>query len=163
MFNADLSPSQRARLALEDLFADYAACLDEDRLEEWPDFFTDDAAYTLYPRENYEDGYPIALFSCTNKRQLQDRITSHRKANIFPFHWNRHVMSGLRILEVGDAAVKATSNYAIFQTRQDGESKLFQVGQARDTIVKTPEGLKFAERTIIYDTSRVQTLFVTPI
>jgi len=27
------------RLELEALYADYAACLDEERFEEWPDFF----------------------------------------------------------------------------------------------------------------------------
>ncbi|MEO0410741.1 MAG: aromatic-ring-hydroxylating dioxygenase subunit beta [Pseudomonadota bacterium] len=163
MFDTDLSAKQRARLALEDFFADYVACLDEDRLEEWPGFFTEDATYSLFPRENYDSGFPIALFSCTNNRQLQDRITSHRKANIFPFHWNRHIISSLRITALENDKVETTSNYAIFQTRQDGESKLFQVGQARDEIVATSDGLKFKSRTIIYDTSRVQTLFVTPI
>lgn len=163
MFETALSPTQRARLALEDFLADYVACLDEDRLEDWPNFFTEDASYTLYPRENFDGGYPIALFSCTNKRQLQDRITSHRKANIFPFHWNRHILSSLRIVSLEEDHVETTSNYAIFQTRQDGESKLFQVGEARDTIVREDGALKFRERTIIYDTSRVQTLFVTPI
>ncbi|MEM1020442.1 MAG: aromatic-ring-hydroxylating dioxygenase subunit beta [Sphingomonadales bacterium] len=163
MFDTELSPTQRARLALEDFYADYVACLDEDRLEDWPDFFTEDASYVLYPRENEDGGYPIALFSCENKRQLQDRITSHRKANIFPAHWNRHVISSLRVTALGGDQVETTSNYAIFQTRQDGESKLFQVGQARDKIVRDNSGLKFQSRHIVYDTSRVQTLFVTPI
>lgn len=163
MFTTDLSPKERARLALEDFFADYVACLDEDRLEEWPEFFTQDASYTLFPRENFDGGYPIALFSCTNQRQLHDRITSHRKANIFPFHWNRHIISSLRITALSDERIETSSNYAIFQTRQDGDSKLFQVGQARDVIVMGADGLKFKSRTIIYDTSRVQTLFVTPI
>ena len=32
------------RLELEQLYTDYAHCLDADELERWPDFFTDDCS-----------------------------------------------------------------------------------------------------------------------
>ena len=35
------------RLELEELYAEYVACLDEERLEEWPEFFTEDAVYDV--------------------------------------------------------------------------------------------------------------------
>lgn len=143
--------------------ADYVACLDEDRLEEWPDFFLEDGHYGVYPRENVEAGYELGLFTCENRRQILDRVTAHRKANVFPAHWNRHLISSIRILSSSQDEVEASSNYLILQTRQDGETTLFQAGKALDTYSRTGEDLIIKSRKIIYDTSRVKTLFVTPI
>ena len=53
----------RLRLELEDLFAAYAACLDDGELERWPEFFTDDCRYEIIPRENFERGLPVAEYS----------------------------------------------------------------------------------------------------
>ena len=38
------------RLRLEALAADYVHCIDEDRLEDWPDFFTEDGTYRVTSR-----------------------------------------------------------------------------------------------------------------
>src|SRR5690606_25857392 len=46
------------QLRLERFNADYAATIDDDRLEEWPEFFTDDCLYVVTHRESYEAGYP---------------------------------------------------------------------------------------------------------
>jgi anthranilate 1,2-dioxygenase small subunit len=59
----------------------YVSTLDNDRLEEWPDLFTDDYLYEIVPRENDASGLPIGLIHCDNKRMLHDRVTSLRQAN----------------------------------------------------------------------------------
>jgi anthranilate 1,2-dioxygenase small subunit len=50
----DLERDLALRLRIEALMADYAHCIDEDRLEEWPDFFTEDGRYRVTSRENHE-------------------------------------------------------------------------------------------------------------
>ena len=45
------------RLALGDLNAAYADCIDDDRLEEWPDFFVEDCRYLITSRESHDAGY----------------------------------------------------------------------------------------------------------
>ena len=42
------------REAADDLMNDYCELIDSDRLEEWLDLFTEDASYTVIPRENVE-------------------------------------------------------------------------------------------------------------
>ena len=153
----------RARLRLEEFYAEYVACLDEDRLEQWPDFFVEDCTYGVWPRENWDAGLPIPLFLCVNRRQLQDRVIAHREANIFPVHWNRHLISSLRIGTAAEGVLTVSANYAIVQTRQDGESFLYQVGRCHDRIVEIDGNLRFKERKVVYDTHRVRTLFVTPV
>jgi 3-phenylpropionate/cinnamic acid dioxygenase small subunit len=40
------------RFAVADLYASYAACIDDGRFEDWPELFTDDAWYRIVAREN---------------------------------------------------------------------------------------------------------------
>jgi anthranilate 1,2-dioxygenase small subunit len=44
------------RLGIAELIAAYADCIDDDRLEEWPDFFVDDCRYLVTDRESHEAG-----------------------------------------------------------------------------------------------------------
>jgi 3-phenylpropionate/cinnamic acid dioxygenase small subunit len=71
------------RLDVEELYAAYVACLDEERFEEWPEFFTDDAIYRIIPRENFERGLPIATLHCESKGYLQDRVVAIRQTRVF--------------------------------------------------------------------------------
>ena len=43
----DLDRHMALRLQIDSLMADYAHCIDEDRLEEWPEFFTSDGIYRV--------------------------------------------------------------------------------------------------------------------
>jgi len=70
------------RLELHELYADYAACLDSDTLERWPDFFTEECAYRITSAENYEAGLPLGLIYATSKNMLKDRVSALRQANI---------------------------------------------------------------------------------
>jgi anthranilate 1,2-dioxygenase small subunit len=69
----DLAAIQR-RLEIEQLYTAYAHCLDDDRLEEWPDFFTEDCAYRVTSAENFEAGLPLGIIYATSKNMLIDRV-----------------------------------------------------------------------------------------
>lgn len=158
-----LSPRLYDRLLVEEFHADYVACLNELRLDEWPEFFTEDGQYGLWSRENWDADLPVPMFLCRNRRQMKDRITSYREANIYPDHWNRHLISATRIVESSADTIVAASNYAVLQTRQDGESFVYQTGRCKDRFHRTGDQLLLRERTMIYDTMAVRTLFVLPV
>lgn len=158
-----VSPRIADRLLVEEFLADYAACLDEVRLEDWPGFFTEDGSYGLWSRENVDAGLPAPMFLCTNQRQMKDRVTSYREANIYPDHWNRHLISAVQIVGSDAATIEANSNYAVLQTRQDGESFIYQAGRCFDHFVRDGERLLLKRRKIVYDTLAVRTLFVLPV
>jgi anthranilate 1,2-dioxygenase small subunit len=150
------------RLRVEELLARYERSIDDNDLESWPDFFTDDCEYGIWPRENDEAGLPMPLMLCRGRGMLQDRVLAHREANIFAPHVYRHFHSGL-IVGQGELGITARSNYLVVQTLQDGESRIYQTGRVTDTIVEDDGRLLFARRRVVYDTLRVQTLLVTPI
>jgi len=141
----------------------YVNALDNDRLEAWPDFFVEDCLYEIVPRENDDAGLPIGIIHCTNQRMLRDRVVSLRHANIFEEHSYRHMTSGLTILEQSADEVRTESSYIVVQTLTNGESCIYQAGRYLDRVVRRSGGWRYAEKRVIYDTSRVQTLLATPI
>jgi anthranilate 1,2-dioxygenase small subunit len=155
------------RDAVEELLHAYVQCIDDDRLEEWPGFFTENCVYRIVPRENVEQGLPIALMSCDSRGMLQDRVVAHRKANLFAPHVYRHLVSAIRITEQNDGIVTVRSNYAVFRTSLDpvhyGTTEVYSVGEYRDKVVFVDGAARFQERIVIVDTSRIQSLLVTPL
>jgi anthranilate 1,2-dioxygenase small subunit len=141
----------------------YISALDNDRLEDWPSFFTEDCLYEIVPKENDDAGLPVGIIHCTNQRMLRDRVVSLRNANIFEAHSYRHFVSGLVILAEAEDAVETESSYVVVQTRTDGESFVYQAGRYLDRVVRVGGSWRYARKRVIYDTSRVQTLLATPI
>jgi anthranilate 1,2-dioxygenase small subunit len=141
----------------------YVSVIDCDRLEEWPDLFTEDGLYEIVPKENADLGLPIGIIHCFGLPMLRDRVVSLRKANVFEPHVYRHMTSGLEFTRVDSDTVDMQSNYVVVQTLTDGESPVYQAGRYFDQVVRTPKGWRYQRKRAVYDTSRVQTLLATPI
>ena len=141
----------------------YVTVIDADRLEEWPDLFIEDCIYEIVPKENVDLGLPMGIMHCFGRPMLRDRIVSLRNANVFEPHTYRHMTSGLEFKLVDKDTVEMQSNYVVVQTLTDGESRVYQAGRYFDRVVRTPEGWRYQSKRAIYDTSRVQTLLVTPV
>lgn len=141
----------------------YVSVIDFDRLEEWPNLFTEDGTYEIVPKENAELGLPMGIMHCFGRPMMRDRIVSLRKANVFEPHTYRHMTSGLEFNQVDKETIEMRSNYVVVQTLTDGESRVYQAGQYFDRVVRTPEGWRYQRKRAVYDTSRVQTLLVTPV
>jgi anthranilate 1,2-dioxygenase small subunit len=78
----------------------YVSVIDTDRLEEWPNFFTEDCVYEIIPKENSDLGLPMGIMHCFGRAMLRDRISSLREANVFEPHTYRHFTSGLELAPV---------------------------------------------------------------
>ena len=59
--------------------AAYAAALDEQRLSDWAEMFTDDAFYVVISRENADRNHPVGLIYCENKGMIHDRAFALEK------------------------------------------------------------------------------------
>ena len=148
---------------VQQLLAEYVEVIDDDRLEQWPELFVDDARYEVVPRENSDRGLPLAAMFCDSKGMLIDRVVSLRQANIYALHYHRHVLSNLRITQRSEAEVQAQCNFVVFQTRVQGETAIYSAGKYLDRIVATDGGLRFKEKRVIFDTYRIYSLMVRPL
>lgn len=159
----DLDRDLALRLRIDSLMADYAHCIDEDRLEEWPDFFTADGLYRVTSRENYDLGLPVNLILCDGTGMFRDRISALRKANIFEPHTYCHMTSSLKILGSDSGGHRTQSNFTIIRTMSEGDMSVFACGKILDHIVEESGALKFKERSVVLESRRIDTLLVIPI
>jgi anthranilate 1,2-dioxygenase small subunit len=148
---------------VDSLNAAYGLCLDDGRLEEWPEFFVDDCLYQVIARENVDNGFPAAVMYCDSKGMLADRVVALRRANVFPEHFSRHLISRAVLTAVDAHVVTAEASYAVLQTRNDGETRIYNAGKYVDRFLVEDGAAMLMSRTCVYDTHRIATLLATPI
>jgi anthranilate 1,2-dioxygenase small subunit len=148
------------RAAVCDLFAEYGALIDAARYDEWLDLFAGQCRYQIIPRENFDRRLPAALVFCDSRAMLEDRIRALREANKYNIHTDRHVIGLPRILDDG-LGVEAA--FAVYQTDQEGETRLFATGLYRDQLERTGSVLKFRDKLVLLDTFAVPSLLATPL
>jgi len=151
------------RADLDALYADYTACLDEERFEDWPGFFTEPCLYKIVPRENFERGLPLATWLCESKGYLQDRVVAIRKTLLFAPRRIRRMVSGLRIIGWDGDALETRASYAAFETLTDETTRVFNVGAYRDKIVDEAGALKFREKICVFDSLLVPNSLIYPL
>jgi 3-phenylpropionate/cinnamic acid dioxygenase small subunit len=151
------------RLELEELYAEYVACLDEERFEAWPEFFTDDAIYRIVPRQNFERGLPIATLHCESKGYLQDRVVAIRQTMVYAPRYMRRLVSNIRILGWQDGWLEVRANYAAFETLGDELTRVFSVGRCHDKLVDVDGNLKFMEKLVIFDSELILNSLIYPL
>jgi anthranilate 1,2-dioxygenase small subunit len=155
---------------VEQLQVDYADCIDEERYQEWPSLFTEQCLYQIISRDNYLKKRPFGFLYCDNRRMLRDRITSMKSANIFEPHTYRHTLSRSKVWEEddgkgggGDGSLLAKTSYTVVRIMHDGAHELFSTGSYQDRIVREDGRLRFKERIVVTDSSRIDALLVIPL
>ncbi len=148
---------------IQQLYADYACAVDSGQWDLWPEFFTEQCVYKLQPRENYERGFPLATLSLTSKGMLKDRVYGISETIFHDPYYQRHVVGAPIVRKVEAGRIYSEANYAVFRTKLDKESTVFNVGRYLDIIVQTPVGLKFTERLCIYDSEMIPNSVIYPI
>ena len=148
------------RAAICDLLAEYGALIDMAKFDEWLDLFAEECRYQIVPGENFDRGLPAALVFCDSRAILEDRIRALREANKYNIHTDRHVIGLPWVFEDG-LALEAP--FAVFQTDQEGETRLFATGLYRDRLESSGQRLKIRDKLILLDTFAVPTLLATPL
>jgi anthranilate 1,2-dioxygenase small subunit len=153
------------RQEVEDFNAAYAAALDEQRLTDWAEMFTDDAFYVVISRENADNGMPVGLIYCDSKRMIYDRAFALENTTMFAPRYLRHLIGNLQILGAdAQGAIRARANYALFQVLYDRpDAKLHQVGAYHDVFRRVDGALKLAERRAIYDSLLIDNALCLPV
>jgi anthranilate 1,2-dioxygenase small subunit len=141
----------------------YARLLDDDRLEDWPNLFIERGVYKVIPRENWQREPKLAILFCDSRAMMNDRISSLRTANIFNIHYPRHVVTNVEVLAARGDEFDVAAAYTVYQTDQEGQTKLFSVGQYLDVITFGEGEPLFREKTAICDTFNIPNLLAIPL
>lgn len=148
---------------LDALNTAYLRCIDDDDVESWPDLFTDPCLYKITTRENFDRAMPLGILECRSRGMLLDRVMCYRKVNVYEPQRYHHQLSGLVAERIDDTHVRCRSNYLVVRTMWNGEMSLFSCGQYLDVVTLTADGARFAERIVVQDSRRVDTLLVIPL
>jgi salicylate 5-hydroxylase small subunit len=153
------------RLRIEELYARYAACLDDGRFEEWPELFTEDCVYKIVPRENYDRGLPLATLSFESKGMLRDRVYAITETLFHEPYYQRHLVSG--ILAAPDARDSAAfvvrANYVVVRTKAGSLSEVYSAGRYVDRIVEEAGTLRFSEKICVFDSELIPNSLIYPL
>lgn len=143
----------------------YAAALDELRLTDWTEMFTDDALYVILSRENFDRKLPVGLIYCENKGMIRDRAFALKETAMFAPRYLRHIIANQAILsEAPDGTITARANYVVLQVLYDRpDATLHQVGVYYDKFRRVDGVLKLAERRCVYDNLLVDNALCLPI
>ena len=148
---------------LVQLYADYAYAVDSGDWSLWPEFFVDVCSYRLVPRENHERGFPLATLSFESKGMLRDRVYGIKETLFHDPYYQRHVVGAPLVRQASAGRIESEANYAVFRTKLNELSTVFNVGRYLDGVVRTPHGLKFESRIVVYDSEMIPNSIIYPI
>lgn len=143
--------------------AEYARTIDNDRMEDWPSFFTDECLYKVTTANNHALGYEAGVMFANSKGMLKDRISALREANIYEKQSYRHINGVPCILEQDGEITRCETSFFVIRIMRDGKTDVFASGRYLDAFVNTDDGVKLKERIVVCDSSRIDTLLALPL
>ena len=141
------------RELVEDFLFKEAALLDEWRLDDWVNLFTEDARYVV-PTTDLPEGDPKRdlVFiddDITRLRARALRLNSRHAHREYPWSRTRRFVSNVRVEETNDSELSVTSNVLVYRFR-NGEGAPY-VGSIDYVLRRNDEDLKIAYRRAVLD------------
>jgi len=143
--------------------AAYIRCIDGNKLEDWPDFFSDDCLYKVTTAENEKNGFQAGIIYADSKGMLSDRVLALRQANIYEKQSYRHILGMPVVVSNGGNEAACETPFLVVRIMHDGQSDVFATGVYLDTLRSQAGQLKFASRVVVCDSSRIDTLMAIPL
>ena len=157
--------SLELRAEVEDLYARYAAILDEGPLELWPSLFMTDGSYRVVTRENLDRNLPLALILCESRAAIEDRVYAIENTTFALPRQTRHLISNIVTVaaaKAGEWAVEA--NFAVFESLEERPTICHSTGRYRDTLTRDDSGvLCFAAKVCVCDSPLVPNSLIVPL
>jgi 3-phenylpropionate/cinnamic acid dioxygenase small subunit len=151
------------QLSVQDLNARYVDAIDDNKLEAWPEFFTENGRYRVTTVENVERGLPLGIIHATSRAMLRDRVRSLRDANVYEAQRYRHVI-GVPLVALGEGGIiTAKTSFMVARIMHTGETVLFATGSYHDRVVLDGNEARFAEKVVILDSRLIDTLLAIPL
>ncbi len=155
------------RFEIEEFHTEYCNVLDRLALEEWVEFFADDALYRITGRENADAGLLVGLVYAEGRGMIRDRAFAVMNTQMFAPRYMQHFTSNVRVVAVEGTGegqrIKAQANYLLLQTLVDGPTTVHQSGRYFDTFVRRGDRLLIQERQCVYDTLLIANDLVYPV
>ena len=144
----------------------YAQTLDSGDWDDWPAFFTEDCVYKVQPRENFDQNLPLATLAFESQGMLKDRVYCIRETLYYEPYYQRHVVGSPVVTLVDGDTVHAHASYAVFRTKPDEITHVYNVGRYVDQLVRSPHaphGWLLKSRICVFDSDLILNSMIYPI
>lgn len=150
--------------AVESFLFEYAACLNDERYAEWPEFFEPDCRYEILSRENVDLGLPVPLMGCYSHGMVVDRVLMLVKKTLtYRKMYFRHQIGNVRVRRIDEASVEAQANIIVHQTDLEGVSSIYLVGRYVDQLVLREGRLRIRTKAVILDSFGIDNMLAVPV
>ena len=148
-----ISQTPSLREKVEDFLYEEAALLDEWRLDEWADLFTEDARYVV-PTTNLPEGNPAhdLVFiddDIVRIRARVKRLNSRHAHREYPWSRTRRFIGNVRVRQTADGDLAVNANALVYRSRS-GEVAAC-VGRYEYTLRRVDAGFKISHRRATLD------------
>lgn len=154
-------------------YQSYAETIDSGDLNAWPAFFTENCIYKIQSRENFDRQLPLATMAFESQGMLKDRVYCIRETLYYEPYLQRHVVGAPVITSVASAIspaagdeVRAHASYAVFRTKPDEVTHVYNVGRYEDILVRAPEaqhGWLLKSRVCVFDSDLILNSMIYPV
>jgi p-cumate 2,3-dioxygenase beta subunit len=143
---------------VEAFFFQEAALLDEWRLEEWLELFTEDARYVV-PVTDAREGDLRETLSIINDdmarlRGRVERLKSRHAHREFPWSRTRRLITNVRVIEATQEEIRVTASFLVYRIRSGHVDPL--VGRYDYTLRRVGGLVKLAYRKATLDLESLQ-------
>ncbi len=149
--------------AIAALNARYARCIDDGSLSDWPQFFTERCLYKVTTSENYAGGLEGAVIYADSRAMLVDRVSALAEANIYERHTYRHILGAPFIEGDEGDATRSETSFLVVRIMRDGTTDVFASGRYVDVVRFDDGEPRLAQRIVVCDSSRIDTLLALPL
>jgi 3-phenylpropionate/cinnamic acid dioxygenase small subunit len=151
--------------AVDELQIRYISALDRRDFDAWLACFDSRGSYICTPRENEEQGLPLALMMDDCYERLQDRVSYITQvwAGTFEDYWSRHFIQRLGCTPGNANSYSVITNFGVVYTSARGRSEILVAGCYEDEVIVGPAGAKFRAKKAVLDTSTTPRYLVFPV
>lgn len=158
-----MMPDAESLVTLRSFYEAYAACLDDQDFDRWPDFFTDAAIYRVQSFENHERGLPHAAIYCEGRGMLLDRVSA-TGVLVYEARRQRRMIYNLLVKSDAEGVIHSQASFTLIEHMLDRDPILALTGRYIDVIERGEEGgYLIRDRLCVYDNHRIVQNLIFPI
>jgi len=146
---AGQEPALDSKRAIESLLITAARLLDETRLHEWTELFTETAEYEMLCKSKELGGIDDYMLKLP-RNELVKRLELVPNY-VIDTAKRLHTVSNIDI-ELNGKSAACRSNFVVYRTTEEGKTSLYAVGHSEDQVVELDGRWLFQKRRVVLDT-----------
>ena len=150
---------------VQDFMHEYAACLDEERFDDWVSMFdASGCTYEVLSRENRDLGLPAPIMGCQTFGMVCDRVAMLVKGVLTYRH--NHLLrqvSNIRARRADSSTVAVNAGLVVYQSDEEGVSSLYMVARYEAGLADLGDRFVIRRMAVVVDSFGIDTMLTVPL